>query len=829
MKKAFLLANLVVAIVLITFVYRQSVAERDQDIEAAYVNLEVIATALQEYTQQTFAALDLNITALATQGFRLGLTAPATMQQMAQVVVNRQAASSNTFSFYILDRNGQLLLASDDVNPPPIDQSAMPEFLEHQALPPNPAQLLTPLHVGLPRIGTRGDAEGEWVIPVSRRIPTEDGEFAGVAVALLSLQHLTQFYDTIRPAGEGAVGLLNANTEVIARSPFVEEFLGMNIIQTSRFTEPLESAIGGRITDFTLNDVPRMSAYRYTWNDQLIVYANTTEASVLASWRQRTASRVSIVLLVLVLLATMSLATVVFVTRQRHWAERTLLAQQQALTEVNAAKTEIENVFTSISDAVYILDNNWCFRYLNAEAEKLIERTSQDLLGKCIWDEFPEACGSIIETSYKRAAHENMSVGFETFFAPLGKWFSVRAYPNKAGLMVYFQDVSKQKEIDERLRQSHKMDALGQLTGGIAHDFNNLLTVILGNIDELLEHLTDKPEHVRSQADIIRLAGERAAELTHRLLAFARRQPLDPRQTDVNELTLEVKALLRRTVREDIDIELVRNVDQWKALVDPHELQNALLNLCLNARDAMPDGGKLTIETANIEVDGEYAELNELKPGPYVMIAVSDTGHGMVAEMVSKVFDPFFTTKKDGKGSGLGLAMVYGFARQSNGMVRIYSEPGEGTTVRLYLPKAADTDLPIDAKRQFTGAPKGGSERILLVEDDDMVRLYTLTSLRNLGYQVVDCSDGKEALDLLLTGESFDLLFTDVVLPGGISGKQVAERALALLPELKVLYMSGYTENAIVHHGRLDRGVSLLSKPFRLSTLAEKLRSVLDS
>jgi signal transduction histidine kinase len=829
MKKTFVLINLAVAAVLITFVYRQSVTEREQDIEAAYVNLEFITTALQEYTQQTFTALDLNITALATQGFRLGLSTPAALQQMAHVLVNRQGASSNTFSFYILDHTGQLLLASDDTNPTPIDQSAMPEFLVHQAPLTDPTQLLTPLHIGLPRIGTRGAAEGEWVIPVSRRIPTEDGQFAGVAVALLSLKHLVQFYDVIRPAGDGAVGLLNANTEVILRSPFVEEFLGMNIIQTSRFTAPLDAAIGGRVTDFTLNEVPRMSAYRYTWNNQLAVYANTTEASALAGWRQRTASRAGIALLVFALFATISLATVILTTRQRRWTAQNMAAQERALADVTAAKSEIEIVFSSISDAVYRLDNNWCFRYLNAEAEKIVERTSGELIGQCIWDQFPEARGSIIESSFKRAAHENVTSDFETFYAPLGKWFSVRAYPDKTGLTVYFRDISKRKQMEERLRQSYKMDALGQLTGGIAHDFNNLLTVILGNIDELREHLNDKPEHVRSQADLIRVAGERAAQLTHRLLAFARRQPLDPRKTDVDELTSELKALLRRTVRENIEIELAGSIGRWKALVDPHELQNALLNLCLNAQDAMPDGGKLTIETANIDIDSDYADLNELKPGPYVMIAVSDTGHGMSGEMTRKVFDPFFTTKKEGKGSGLGLAMVHGFARQSNGLVSIYSEPGEGTTFRLYLPKADDTDRDIDPRRKFPGSPKGGNERILLVEDDDLVRLYTLTSLRNLGYQVVECSEGKQALDLLRAGETFDLLFTDVVLPGAFSGKQVAEQAHALKPGLKVLFMSGYTENAIDHHGRLDRGVTLLSKPFDLRTLAEKLRMVFES
>ena len=506
---------------------------------------------------------------------------------------------------------------------------------------------------------------------------------------------------------------------------------------------------------------------------------------------------------------------------------RAAQAREEALRALLAEQVRVEEILTSISDAVYALDPDWRFVYLNAEAERLLERHRAQLLGQCVWDAFPETVDTVLQVQYEQAVASGTPCSFEFFYPPLQRWFSVRAFPHGGGLTAYFLDVTQLRETEERLRQAQKMEAVGQLTGGVAHDFNNLLTVILGNADTLVDQLAGAAPGVRAQAEGIRDAGERAAVLTKRLLAFARKQPLDPRAVDIADLVAEAEGILRRSLGEAIDIELVRGSGLWQALVDPHELQNAILNLAINARDAMPQGGRLTIESANVSVDADYAQANQITTGQYVMVAVSDTGEGMAAQTVARAFEPFYTTKPPGRGSGLGLSQVYGFARQSGGHARIYSEPGEGTTVKIFLPRAGADSVPHVQHARQAGPPPKGRARVLLVEDDPLVRSHTVERLEALGYDVVSCQDGPEALEHLDQGAVFDLLLTDVVLPAGLSGRQVAAEAQLRLPRLAVLYMSGYTENAIVHHGRLDPGVHLLSKPFRQADLAHKLREVL--
>jgi PAS domain S-box-containing protein len=388
------------------------------------------------------------------------------------------------------------------------------------------------------------------------------------------------------------------------------------------------------------------------------------------------------------------------------------------------------------------------------------------------------------------------------------------------------RDVTAQRDAESRLHQVQKMDAVGQLTGGIAHDFNNLLTVIIGALDLNPQHV---PSEMRPSIEQALRAAERGAGLTHRLLAFSRQQMLVSRNVDFNRLIGDMDDLLRRTLGEHVEIELKLAPDLWPALADSGQVENSLLNLAINARDAMPDGGKLTIETANAHLDEDYAGSNaEVTPGDYVMMAVTDTGTGMPEDVLAHVFEPFFTTKEVGKGTGLGLSMVYGFAKQSGGHLKIYSEVEHGTTVRLYLPRLVNAAATADSAATTVAPGKGGGETILVVEDNPDVRRLVLRQLHDLGYAVIEAANGPQALKILEAGALIDLLFTDVVMPGGMTGRQLAEAAKGRRPNLKTLFTSGYTEDSILRLGKLDPGVRLLSKPYRKHELATRIREALD-
>ena len=377
-----------------------------------------------------------------------------------------------------------------------------------------------------------------------------------------------------------------------------------------------------------------------------------------------------------------------------------------------------------------------------------------------------------------------------------------------------------------QIRQAQKMEAVGQLTGGIAHDFNNILTVITGTIQILGEEVANRPD-LAAIAELIDQAAARGAELTAHLLAFARLQPLQPRKVDINSLLIDSARLLRPTLGEHVEIDSILADDAAPALVDPSQLATTILNLALNARDAMPEGGKLTLESKNVVLDESYVGSNrEVAAGNYVMIAVSDSGCGIAVDHLDRVFEPFFTTKEVGKGTGLGLSMVYGFIRQSNGHIKVYSEVGHGTTVKIYLPQATGAARPL-AEDPSQACIVGGDEAILIVEDDALVRRCVVTQVQSLGYRTLAAGNASEALTIIDNGEEIDLLFTDVVMPGSINGRQLAIEALNRRPSLKVLYTSGYTKNAMIHHGHLDTEVLLLAKPYRKVDLAKMIRTAL--
>ncbi|BCH28769.1 histidine kinase [Mesorhizobium sp. L-8-10] len=389
-------------------------------------------------------------------------------------------------------------------------------------------------------------------------------------------------------------------------------------------------------------------------------------------------------------------------------------------------------------------------------------------------------------------------------------------------------EIATREEAEARVRQMQKIEAVGQLTGGIAHDFNNMLAIIVSALNLIQRKLARGDTDIGKFLDAAVDGADRAANLTARLLAFSRQQPLAPRTIDANRLVAGMSDLLRRALGESILIETVLAGGLWKTHVDASQLENALLNLAVNARDAMPDGGKLTIETANIFLDQLYASHHsEVPAGQYVLVAVTDTGSGMPPDIVAKAFDPFFTTKTAGKGTGLGLSQIFGFVKQSRGHVAIYSEPGQGTTVKIYLPRHFGDNEEAEPKDDKAEPARKPSETILVVEDDERVRTVTVEALRELGYRVIQAGSAAEALRKLETHPAVSLLFTDIVMPG-VSGRKLADQALAAHPGLKTLFTTGFARNAVSHNGLLDHGVNFIAKPFSIEQLARKIREVLD-
>ncbi|WP_334512240.1 PAS domain S-box protein [Bradyrhizobium sp. AZCC 1693] len=506
---------------------------------------------------------------------------------------------------------------------------------------------------------------------------------------------------------------------------------------------------------------------------------------------------------------------------------------QEALRE---SERLARGIVDTALDAFVQIDEKGFIRDWNAQAENIFGWSRDEALGKNVFELMgqPDGHGPL-----KKALQSFLLSGNEAVRQPrreleirrrdgkkITAELSIAALRTRGGFVFngFVRDLTDKIAAEERIRQAEKMEAMGQLTGGIAHDFNNILTVITGTIEILADAVKGEPQ-LAAITRMIDEAASRGADLTQHLLAFARKQPLEPKVTDVNTLIIDTAKLLQRTLGEHVEIESVFEDETCPAIVDPNQLATAILNLALNARDAMPDGGKLIIETGFVILDDNYARMHsDVRPGRYAMIGVSDTGAGIPAAMLDKVFNPFFTSKGPGKGTGLGLSMVYGFIKQSAGHIMIYSEEGHGTTIKMYLPPATGT-LPA-AEPALAQAVEGGRETILVVEDDKLVRDYVLAQLHSLGYVTLDAANATEALALVRIGHAFDLLFTDVIMPG-INGRQLADEIAKVKPGLRVLFTSGYTENAIIHHGRLDEGVLLLAKPYRKSDMAIMIRKAL--
>ncbi len=533
---------------------------------------------------------------------------------------------------------------------------------------------------------------------------------------------------------------------------------------------------------------------------------------------------------------------------ERRRAERNLRALAASLEDTVETRTRerdrvwrrLRAIFETSVQLQGLLDLSGTIVDANATSLEVIGATLDDVVGRPFWEApwftatpgMPERVRAAVEAA-AAGRHERMEASINL---PSGKRFydfSIRPICDPDGGVVFIVpeavDITQRRHAEEQLRQAQKMEAVGQLTGGLAHDFNNLLTGIGGSLEMLQTRVAQgKVGTIDRYLGAALGACKRAAALTHRLLAFSRRQTLDPKSTDVNRLVADMAEMIRRTVGPTVQVEVVGAGGLWPTLIDPSQLENSLLNLCINARDAMPNGGRITIETGNVWLDERAAGERDLAPGQYVSLCVTDTGTGMTPEVMSRAFDPFFTTKPLGQGTGLGLSMVYGFARQSGGHVRIYTELGQGTTMCLYLPRNRTAPESSDAQQPVApdAVSQGAGEVVLVVDDEPTIRMLVTEVLEDFGYASIEAADGPAGLKVLQSTTKIDLLITDVGLPGGINGRQVADAARSLRPDLKVLFITGYAENAVVGNGHLDPGMQVLTKPFAMETLAKRIKSM---
>jgi PAS domain S-box-containing protein len=693
----------------------------------------------------------------------------------------------------------------------------------------------------------RGRLSGQWVIPFGRRLVDADGAFAGAIVATLEPRRLRGFYRTIDVGREGFILVLHPDRSILFREPSrtgdtTGELAHENPLLAEQKRFPNSGFVrasleqGGQIY---------LSAYRRTTNPELIIAVSLAESEVLNEWWVDAIITAG-VLAVFGILLIIAWRMITGEFRARAKIERQIVAQAEELAAamdrreqsdaaLRANQAQFQSIMEHAPMMVSLRDLDGRFTFINRAYVAFAGQREESILGRTIAELRSQEYSDKVAVQDRAVIEGRRAVQWEmTMPKPHGERIVlVVKFPiyDVAGQVVsvgsILADITEQKRAETHLAQAQRIEAVGQLTGGIAHDFNNLLTSILLNADVLATVIED--ENIRPMAEAVRQAAERGADLTRRLLAFGRRQVLEPRPTNVKELLTVMEPVMYRTLGEHIEVSSKHATDLWPATVDPSQLENAVLNLAVNARDAMPNGGRITIETLNAVLDAHEAEINpEIKTGDYVVVAIHDTGCGMPPDVVARAFEPFFTTKDVGKGTGLGLSMVYGFVKQSGGHVRLSSEVGSGTVVRLYLPRSAVAGAMIDGARSAPPALPSGEETILFVEDDPMVRQHTERQIATLGYRVVTAENAAAALAHVEEGCQPDLLFTDIVMPGGVNGRQLAQKLRLRWPALRVLYTSGYARGTLDVDGEQVPSKYVLGKPYRRGDLANKLRAVLD-
>ena len=792
-----------------------------ETVEAGERRAENLALILSDHLRRTIDAVDAALVQLSLHGSRAG-GATVSREAWTLVLEAAHAGLSGVGSLSVTDETGRIIASTI---PQIVGESRRDTLVfEHLASNPQPGPVADAPFRSL---------RGQMLIPLGRSLTGPDGRFAGTIVATLEPARLREFYRSVDVGPHGVITVLHPEGVVLFREPSNRDPIGepaqSDPVYLAQRDKPGSGVLRAALTP---GGPSYLSAYRTLGLPPLVVAVSLAEADVMVSWQ-------NVSLLAMGLTAALGVALLLAGLLIAHEI-RTRAAASTRLVATDAALRASQQRFQAIMDHAPVQvaekDRNGGYVFVNRAFEKRHGVSAADIVGKSAYDLFPKDQAEMHASLDNDVIAAKAPVQREiTMTTPAGqrtmlfiKFPHFDAAGNVSGVGAIGADVTDLKQAEVQLAHAQKMEAIGQLTGGVAHDFNNLLTAILLNSDVLADRMSD--EKLRPLAEATRAAAERGADLTKRLLAFGRRQTLEPRPTDVNGLVTGMEHLMRRTLGEHVALTIHAAAGLWPARVDPGQLEAAVLNLAVNARDAMAQGGSITIETANVELDeGDAAANADVTAGEYVMVAVSDTGSGMGPDIVARAFEPFFTTKDVGKGTGLGLSMVYGFVKQSGGHARIYSEPGVGTVVRLYLPRS---DVPAQVAgarpRAASDLPTGG-ETILLVEDDPMVRGHTETQLVALGYRVISAENANDAMDRVNNGTMPDLLFTDIVMPGPMNGRQLADHLRERWPTLKVLYTSGFS------HGMLDAPMGgtiaakhLLGKPFRRRDLAAKVREVLD-
>jgi PAS domain S-box-containing protein len=806
---------------------------RSDDIVEAKNFLTAVAQLSDEQTSRTFQNVeqavqnaDAIITAAAPSGALPSISADSIEMELQKLVANRPYLTG----IRVLDEHGRAIYNSDAGHD--LDVSSRKYFTERRVNPGMGFVFAAPIRKRL---------TGKWVIPATQTVYAANGDFAGMIVAGVDPLFFDHVWTLDKEIPTLSVTLFRADGVMLMRSPVNEQLMGKSyggifVFQQVRAGIPTgtfqnTSAVDGEM---------RVFAYRQlTAYPGMILVIGKAMNEVLAPWWH----------IVRVICSGWIAATLavggltVWLTRE--WEKRrdsqnryhqlfdsspyptiALDAATRRFLAINDAAVEQygwsrEELRTMCNDDLYPPEDLIKLRAMSLQGPVGIVRAFQGL-------RHYKKDGSIIDVTVTlRPVDLNGRPGF----LATAEDVTQRLAAEKARLEAdAAREISDKGRLvaEDQLRQSQKMEAVGQLTGGIAHDFNNILMVILANADELQEDKRLDPA-LAERIEPITAAVLRASSLTRQLLAFSRKLPLDPKHTDLNDLVSDTGKLLRRALGEQIEIDFVLPGGLWTINIDRTQLETALVNLCVNARDAMPGGGKLSIETRNVTLDqNAITQVADVAPGDYVMLSVTDTGSGMPPETVAKVFEPFFTTKEVGKGTGLGLSMVYGFVKQSHGHITVHSKVGRGTTFRLYLPRSDGVQEEV-AVRSTAALPRG-HERILVVEDEPQVRASVVKQLQSLGYAVSEAVHGKAAIAVCEVARlPYDLLLTDVVMPGPMSGRALADEVLRRWPATKIVFVSGYAENAVLHDGHADEGVILLSKPFRKSDLARTVRLALDA